>query len=103
MLIEELGDVLLQVVFHSQIGREHGQFDIYDVITGVCEKMIHRHPHIFGSVVVEDEDEVIENWEAIKKEEKGLTSHTQVLRDIQIIYRLSCEHVKYKEGCLSRL
>lgn len=82
MLIEELGDVLLQVVFHSQIGREHGQFDIYDVITGVCEKMIHRHPHIFGSVVVEDEDEVIENWEAIKKEEKGLTSHTQVLRDI---------------------
>lgn len=81
-LIEELGDVLLQVVFHAQIGKEHGQFDIHDVTTGICKKMIHRHPHIFGDIIVEDQAEVLENWEAIKKEEKGLTTYTQVLQDI---------------------
>lgn len=81
-LIEELGDVLFQVVFHAQIGKEHGQFDIYDVMSGVCKKMIHRHPHIFGDAVVDGQEEVIKNWENIKKEEKGLTTYTQVLQDI---------------------
>ncbi|MDD2503585.1 MAG: nucleoside triphosphate pyrophosphohydrolase [Clostridia bacterium] len=81
-LAEELGDVLLQVVFHAQVAREHGEFDIGDVITEVCEKMIHRHTHIFGDVHVNSAEQVIDNWEAIKKEEKGLKSHTQVLKDI---------------------
>src|SRR5690606_41063367 len=55
---------------------------IHDVTTGICKKMIHRHPHIFGDIIVEDQAEVLENWEAIKKEEKGLTTYTQVLQDI---------------------
>lgn len=81
-LIEELGDLIFQVVFHSQIAKEHGEFDIVSVITGVCKKMIHRHPHIFGNVEVSGQKEVLENWEAIKSEEKGLTTYTQLLRDI---------------------
>jgi tetrapyrrole methylase family protein/MazG family protein len=81
-LAEELGDVLLQVVFHAQVAREHGEFDIGDVITEVCQKMINRHTHIFGDVQVSSAEQVVDNWEAIKKEEKGLKSHTQVLKDI---------------------
>lgn len=81
-LIEELGDLMLQVVFHSQIAKEHGQFDIGHVITGICEKMIHRHPHIFGTTQVSSSEEVLVNWEAIKREEKGSISHTQILKDI---------------------
>ncbi|NLB42138.1 MAG: nucleoside triphosphate pyrophosphohydrolase, partial [Clostridiales bacterium] len=81
-LAEELGDVLLQVVFHAQVAYEHGEFDIGDVITAVCQKMINRHTHIFGDVEVSSAEQVVDNWEAIKKEEKGLNSHTQVLKDI---------------------
>jgi tetrapyrrole methylase family protein/MazG family protein len=81
-LAEELGDVLLQVVFHAQIASEHGEFGIGDVITGVCQKMIDRHPHIFGNVKVSTSADVLVNWEAIKKEEKGFKNHTQVLKDV---------------------
>ena len=81
-IIEELGDVLLQVVFHSQIGAEHGEFDIRDVTTGICRKMIHRHPHIFGDILVDGSDQVRENWEQIKKREKGIMSYTQMLEVI---------------------
>ncbi|HHU50017.1 MAG: nucleoside triphosphate pyrophosphohydrolase [Caldicoprobacterales bacterium] len=84
-LAEELGDVLLQVVFHAQIAKEHGEFSISDVITGICRKMIDRHTHIFGDVKVNSAEQVINNWEAIKKKEKGLKSHTQVLKDIPAI------------------
>ncbi|NLN41570.1 MAG: nucleoside triphosphate pyrophosphohydrolase [Clostridiales bacterium] len=84
-IIEELGDVLLQIVFHCQIGKDHGEFDIRDVTTGICRKMIDRHPHIFGDITVKDAEQVLENWEAIKKKEKRHTSHTQVLRDIPVI------------------
>ena len=84
-IIEELGDVLLQIVFHSHIGKEHGEFDIRDVTTAICRKMIDRHPHIFGDARVKDAEQVLENWEQIKKKEKGLVSHTQVLRDIPSI------------------
>ncbi len=69
-LAEELGDVLLQIMLHSQIGEEAGFFTIDDVIYSITEKMIRRHPHVFGELEVEDETEVIKNWEAIKKEEK---------------------------------
>jgi tetrapyrrole methylase family protein/MazG family protein len=81
-LAEELGDVMLQVVFHAQVASERGEFGIGDVITGVCQKMIDRHPHIFGDVKVSSSDDVLNNWESIKKEEKGFKSHTQVLKDV---------------------
>jgi tetrapyrrole methylase family protein / MazG family protein len=70
-LIEELGDVLLQVMLHAQIGEDEGYFSIADVIEGISEKMVRRHPHVFGSVEVENTDEVLQNWEEIKKQEKG--------------------------------
>ncbi|GAB2564310.1 bifunctional methyltransferase/pyrophosphohydrolase YabN [Gracilibacillus alcaliphilus] len=69
-LAEELGDVLLQVMLHSQIGTEAGFFTIDDVIYSITEKMIRRHPHVFGDVEVKDEQEVVRNWEVIKQTEK---------------------------------
>lgn len=69
-LIEELGDLILQVVFHAQIGKEIGYFDIHDVTDGISKKLIQRHPHVFGDTQVADSDEVLKNWEAIKLEEK---------------------------------
>ncbi|WP_058305656.1 bifunctional methyltransferase/pyrophosphohydrolase YabN [Gracilibacillus massiliensis] len=75
-LAEELGDILLQVMLHSQIGEEEGFFTIDDVIYSITEKMIRRHPHVFGNVEVENESDVIKNWEEIKQEEKGETPET---------------------------
>ena len=79
---DELGDVLLQVAFHAQIAREHGEFTMDDVSTAVCRKMISRHPHIFGTVEAKDSEAVLANWEAIKKAEKGLSSKAQVMADV---------------------
>ena len=70
-LKEELGDVLLQVVFHSSIEEEAGRFDLDDVADGVCRKLIYRHPHVFGDVSVQSTDEILSNWEELKKKEKG--------------------------------
>jgi tetrapyrrole methylase family protein/MazG family protein len=70
-MVEELGDVLLQVFLHAQIGEDNGYFNLEEVLASVGEKMIRRHPHVFGDVSVEDVDAVIANWEAIKREEKG--------------------------------
>lgn len=81
-LADELGDLLLQVVFHAQIGVQRGEFDITDVVSNICAKMILRHPHIFGSVTVGGAEEVVTNWEAIKRNEKGLTTYTQTMSDI---------------------
>ena len=67
---EELGDILLQVVMHSVIAEEEGLFTLGDVIEEVSEKMIRRHPHIFGTVQADSSDEVLENWDEIKKKEK---------------------------------
>ncbi len=69
-LKEELGDLLLQVMMHAQIAEEAGAFDINDVIKGITEKMIRRHPHVFGDVKVKDSREVLVNWDAIKAKEK---------------------------------
>ncbi|WP_126249077.1 nucleoside triphosphate pyrophosphohydrolase [Chitinophaga rhizosphaerae] len=66
---EELGDLLLHIVFYAKIGAEKQQFNITDVINGVCEKLITRHPHIYGDVKVENEDEVKQNWEKLKMRE----------------------------------
>lgn len=68
-LAEELGDVLLQVVFHAQIARERGAFSIEDVVRGLTEKLVRRHPHVFGDVRVAGAGEVVRNWEAIKAAE----------------------------------
>lgn len=69
-LKEELGDLLLQVVMHAQIAEEEGLFTLDDVIQGVSDKMIRRHPHVFGQEVVSDSGEVLTKWADIKKEEK---------------------------------
>ena len=69
-LKEELGDVLLQVVLHSQIAKEEKTFDIEDVAKGISDKLIHRHPHVFGDVKVASTQEILDNWEKLKKEEK---------------------------------
>lgn len=81
---EELGDVLLQVVFHAQVARENGGFTLDDIAEGICEKMVRRHPHVFGNVHVDGVDGVLANWQRIKQEEKGGTSSgkTSVLAGI---------------------
>jgi XTP/dITP diphosphohydrolase len=66
---KELGDLLLHLVFYAKIGSETGDFDIADVANGICEKLIHRHPHIYSDVVVENEEEVKQNWEKLKLKE----------------------------------
>ena len=73
---EELGDVLLQVYFHARMAQEHltDPFTIEDVAQGIADKLIRRHPHVFEGVEVRDSQEVLENWEEIKKKEKGRTS-----------------------------
>ena len=67
----ELGDVALQVVFHAEIAREEGRFDIDDVLNGICDKLIHRHPHVFSDTKADTAEEVLNNWEKIKKKEKA--------------------------------
>lgn len=70
-LLEELGDVLLQVVFHAQMARERGAFDFHDVARRLTEKLIHRHPHVFGRAAVADAEEVLARWDELKRLEKG--------------------------------
>ena len=82
LLREELGDVLLQVVFHTEIEREQGSFTFDDVCDGVCKKLILRHPHIFSDVIADTPEEVLSNWEDIKKQEKRQTTQTQVLQSV---------------------
>ena len=71
LLKEELGDVLLQVVFHTQIEKESNCFDFSDVCDGLCKKLIERHPHVFGDINVSSTDEVLSNWDTIKRKSKG--------------------------------
>ena len=69
-LSEELGDLLLHIVFQAQLGKEDGSFDIDRVIDGICDKLVRRHPHVFGNDTASSPEEVIKNWEAIKAQEK---------------------------------
>jgi len=73
-LEEELGDMLLHIVFYARLAAELGEFEMEDVIRGINKKLINRHPHIYGDVVANDEQTIKENWEKIKLEEKGKTS-----------------------------
>ena len=74
---KELGDLMLHMVFYSKIGSEKGAFDVADVLNAVCDKLIHRHPHIYGDVEAATQEEVKANWEAIKLKEKGTQSVLQ--------------------------
>ena len=74
---KELGDLMLHMVFYSKIGSEKGAFDVADVLNAVCDKLIRRHPHIYGNVEAATEEEVKANWEAIKLKEKGTESVLQ--------------------------
>lgn len=82
LLREELGDVLLQVIFHARMEEEAGRFNIDDVANDICAKLIHRHPHIFGSVRADTTDQVLANWEAIKADEKARVTVSDKLRAI---------------------
>ncbi|MCD2347872.1 bifunctional methyltransferase/pyrophosphohydrolase YabN [Clostridium guangxiense] len=82
MVIEELGDVLFQIVFHAQLGKEEGMYNINDIISGICSKMIYRHPHVFGDSNCETSSDVIKKWDEIKKNEQGLKSHTDELKHV---------------------
>ena len=82
LLREELGDVLLQVVMHAQMEREEGRCSFDDVCNDICQKMIHRHPHVFGDVKAETSAAVLANWEVIKSEEKQRETVTDKLRAI---------------------
>ncbi|MDK2887353.1 MAG: tetrapyrrole methylase family protein / MazG family protein [Thermoanaerobacter sp.] len=81
-LCEELGDLLLQIIFHSQLAREKGFFDINDVVKEITEKMIRRHPHVFGSVKVRNSAEVLVNWEQIKAREGGGKKPVSILKEV---------------------
>ena len=81
-LCEELGDVLMQVVFHAEIETEQGGFTMGDVIQGICEKMIYRHPHVFGSGKADTAEEGLINWEELKKKEKRQETQTVVMQSV---------------------
>lgn len=81
-LVEELGDVLFQVILHSELGRQSGEFTLEDVIERVSEKMVRRHPHVFADAEVADADHVVENWEAIKAKEKAQKQKSATAFDI---------------------
>ncbi len=82
LLREELGDVMLQVVFHADIESEQGRFDIDDVSNDICAKLIHRHPHVFGELKLDNTADVLENWDKIKGVEKQRNTLTDKLRSI---------------------
>ena len=81
-MYDELGDVLLQVVFHAQIASEEGRFDMSDITNAISEKMIRRHPHVFADGSAKNSVEVLEKWEEIKKEEKGEVSASETLMSV---------------------
>lgn len=101
LLREELGDVLLQVVFHARIEQENDVFGMEEVSNDICAKLIHRHPHVFGTVEVENSAEVLQNWEAIKGEEKQRVTVTDKLRAIPPMYPalMRAQKVGKKAAC----
>lgn len=82
LLKEELGDVLLQVVFHSRIEQEEGRFDFSDVADGICKKLIIRHPHVFGDITADTSEEVLQNWDNIKMKTKSQTKASEAMDSV---------------------
>ncbi len=101
LLREELGDVLLQVVFHARIEQEQDVFGMDEVTNDICAKLIHRHPHVFGTLEVENSAEVLRNWDAIKGEEKQRITVTDKLRAIPPMYPalMRAQKVGKKAAC----
>ncbi len=101
LLREELGDVLLQVVFHARIEEEQDVFGMEEVANDICAKLIHRHPHVFGTLQVENSAEVLRNWDAIKGEEKQRVTMTDKLRAIPPMYPalMRAQKVGKKAAC----
>lgn len=101
LLREELGDVLLQVVFHARIEEEQGRFDIDGVANDICVKLVHRHPHVFGDVYADTSEKVLSNWEKIKSEEKERRTLTDKLRAIppMLPALMRAEKVGKKASC----
>ena len=81
-MCEELGDVLMQVIFHAQIERERGRFTVDDVIDGIAQKMVYRHPHVFANTRAGTSDEVLVNWEILKRKEKGQRSTAEAIEAV---------------------
>lgn len=102
LLQEELGDVLLQVVFHAEMEKEIGSFDFSDVADGICKKLIERHPHVFGGVKVNGTDEVLSNWDDIKRKSKGQktqgSSMMKVPRELPALMRAQKIQSKAKKA-----
>ncbi len=86
MLREELGDVLLQVVFHTDIEKDAGHFDLDTVADEVCKKLILRHPHVFGEVKADTPEQVLKNWDAIKMDEKHQENYTETLKSVPKVF-----------------
>ncbi len=81
-LREELGDLLLQIIFHTRIEEENGSFNLDDVADSSCKKLIYRHPHVFGNVDVSGSEEVLQNWDELKKKEKSQTTVVKTMTDV---------------------
>ena len=84
LLCEELGDVLLQVVFHAQMEKEQGVFDINNVCDGICKKLIERHPHVFGTVQVDSTEQVLNNWDTIKRKSKQQKTQGEAMQKVPL-------------------
>lgn len=102
-MMEELGDVLLQVVFHSIIAAEDGEFTINDVANCLADKLIYRHPHVFGEKQVNGAEEVIVNWEKLKRKESGKRERTSILSGIPetlpaLLYALKIQSAASRVG-----
>ncbi len=82
LLKEELGDVLLQVVFHSEMSAEEGEFDINDVINGVCRKLVDRHPHVFGDVKADNSEEALRSWDNVKMAKKSQKKQSEAMDSV---------------------
>lgn len=81
-MCEELGDVLMQAAFHAQIEAERGRFTMDDVVDGVAQKLVYRHPHVFGTAEVADSKEVLVNWEALKRKEKSQSTTADAIESV---------------------
>lgn len=114
LLCEELGDVMFQVVFHSEMSEEAGGFNINDVSDGICKKLISRHPHVFGDIKSDTSEDVLKRWEAIKNQEKGRETVTErvtsvprmlpaLIRAQKVGKRASCLDFKDAEETLNKI
>lgn len=109
IMCEELGDLLLQVVFHASIAASDDRFDIDKVCDGICKKLIYRHPHVFGNVTADTSAEVLKNWDELKKKEKGQKQLSDVLDGVssalpslmraQKLIKKSAEEIDIDKSC----